>query len=191
MKGRVASREQKRQPLAAERGLGVTDDHSRPLNSSTRPLAGSSVSPTVAGPTSWWLGADVVLLSGDSARRAYAALALAIRELAPRRNGVPLPEDVVADLRVLRQAADFARESTVGFAGGSGQVSQEPAASTWGREDLVDAFEVARMLGVSVQYARRLCSRGRFESTCRVGREWRVSAAEVEVFAETSSERSA
>lgn len=133
--------------------------------------------------TSWWLGDDVVLLRGASARRLYAALAIAVRDVAPRRNGMPLPADLVADLRVLRQAAEHARASeTAGFAGSADAVSQTAAGPRWSHEDLVDAVEVARRLDVSVQYARGLC-RGRFESACRVGREWRVSAAEVEAFA--------
>ena len=56
--------------------------------------AGGWVDIVTGEPSSWWLGDDVVLLQGESARRAYLALALAVRRAAPRRNGVPLPREV-------------------------------------------------------------------------------------------------
>lgn len=142
-------------------------------------------------PSIWWLGDDVVVLRGESARRAYAAMTLAVRHARrnARHNGVPLPEDVVQDLHVLRQAADRARADTkpAGFASTSAEVAQPTGVAAWGEDDLVDVKEVARMLNVSRPYARRLC--WTFVSHRFVGREHRVSAAEVEAYAAARREK--
>jgi hypothetical protein len=131
------------------------------------------------------MGADTVVLRGEAVRRVHAAMEMALRSAAPRRNGLALPPDVEWDLAVLRAAADVVR----GFAASRDQVSQssEVAALSHDGDEQVSAAEVAAVLDVSVQYARVLCRRS-FKTARRVGREWRVSAGEL---AKVAAERDA
>lgn len=133
-------------------------------------------------------GFDVVLTSARVARFVVPTIEAALRE-ACRRDATPIPPEVRAWLRDLRELAEARRAAVEAASSGASAIGSgaevddlrgSASAGDWlAGERTLSTTEAASRLGVSDRYVRELIDERSLPAT-KTGRTWRVPVLAVE-----------